>query len=763
MIKKELEVTINSIFHDAKVRRHEYLTVEHLLYAILHDTFGKEILTNCNGDFSRLKSSIEKFFDEKVPKLPQSKHGDPILTVGFQRIIQRAMLQVQASGKIEVDAGDLLAALYFEEDSFAVHFLEIEEISRMDILNYVSHGTSKIFDAPCDFNENVENEPSDELKKEAIQNPLSLFTICLNDKAQRGEIDPLIGRNTELQRTILTLIKRKKNNVVFVGEPGVGKTALVEGLALKIHQGAVPEVLKDTRIFMLDMGSILAGTKYRGDFESRLKATMKSLQKIPKVVLFIDEIHTLVGAGSTSGGAMDAANILKPLLNSGTFRCIGATTHEEYKNFFQKDRALSRRFQKIDLQEPSTKEAIRILKGLKASYEEFHGVKFTSKAIKAAVELASKFVNEKFLPDKAIDLIDEAGAKIRLKRSHERPKFIGVREIERTVAKIANIPSRCLSKSDLEGLSNLEIELKAVVFGQDDSIHSLVKAVKTARAGLVPAQKPIGSYLFIGPTGVGKTEIAKQLAAVLNVKFARFDMSEYMEKHSVSRLIGAPPGYIGFDQGGLLTDVIRKFPYCVLLLDEIEKAHPDIFSVLLQVMDGASLTDNSGRKADFRNVILIMTSNAGAIEMDKGYIGFGERLSGTFEKGMDAVKKLFNPEFRNRLDAIIPFNPLSPAIMLKVVDKFLLELEKILAQKHIRLIFSEEAKFWLSEKGFDPRQGARPLSRVIQRKIKEPLAEEILFGKLRNGGEVQISIDKSELNFSFSHLKNLETTFSRKS
>jgi ATP-dependent Clp protease ATP-binding subunit ClpA len=602
---------------------------------------------------------------------------------------------------------------------------------------------------PC-IEENDEDgavHPEGEQKK--ARDPLGLFATDLTEKAEKGDLDPLVGRENELKRTVQVLSRRRKNNIVFVGEPGVGKTAVVEGLALKIHEGHVPDMLKGTRIFALDMGGLLAGTKYRGDFEARLKSTIKSIEKIPGAILFIDEIHTIVGAGATSGGSLDASNILKPVLISGRLRCIGATTYEEYKNYFEKDRALSRRFQKIEIQEPDIKETFAILKGLKEYYENFHGVKYTDNALKAAAELSAKYVNDRYLPDKAIDVVDEAGALLKLSPSRKRKKIIGPKEVEKVVARMAKIPSRTISTSDMDKLKVLDAELRRVVFGQDDAIASLVSSIKRARAGLGSPEKPIGSFLFTGPTGVGKTEISKQMASVLGIQFIRFDMSEYMEKHTVARLIGAPPGYVGFDQGGLLTDAIRKHPYSVLLLDEVEKAHPDIFSILLQVMDYATLTDHNGKKADFRNVILIMTSNAASQEMDRNVIGFGDRRTDNQSKGTAAVNKLFSPEFRNRLDAIITFKPLTSEIMKKVVDKFIHELQNQLQGKKTRIAVSEGARDWLAEKGFDPRYGARPLGRVIQTEIKDILSEEILFGKLSNGGEVYIDIDLDRLRFEY--------------
>jgi ATP-dependent Clp protease ATP-binding subunit ClpA len=747
MISKELELTIEATIRDAERRRHEYLTVEHILFALLHDEWGIEIITNCGGNVARLKAMLEEFFEKQTPKLPEGLNTPPQPTVGFRRVIHTAIEHVRSAEKQEADAGDILSAIFLERESHAVYFLESEGITRLDVLNYISHGISKRGYESLESYNPTETIPERQYLPKG--DPLKLFTVDLVQKAAEGGIDPLIGRERELERTIQVLSRRRKNNVVFVGEPGVGKTAIVEGLALKIHKGEVPEALKKARIFMLDMGGMLAGTKYRGDFEARMKATIKSLESIPGAILFIDEIHTIVGAGATSSSSLDASNILKPILNSGKLQCIGASTYEEYKNYFEKDRALSRRFQKIEIHEPTVKETIEILKGLKNYYERFHGVRYTETAIRAAAELSAKYINDKYLPDKAIDVIDEAGALLKLSPEYKRKKTVGQHEVEAIVAKIAKIPERTVSTSDAERLKRLEDELKKVVFGQDDAIHTLVSSIKRARAGLGNPDKPIGSFLFTGPTGVGKTEVSKQMASVLGIQFIRFDMSEYMEKHTVARLIGAPPGYVGFDQGGLLTDAIRKHPYSVLLLDEIEKAHPDIFSILLQVMDYATLTDNTGKKADFRNVILIMTSNAGTSEMSQSVIGFGDRTKDTQAKGKDAINKLFSPEFRNRLDAIITFNPLTPEIMKKVVDKFINELQQQLSQKRVIINISDRARDWLSEHGYDVQYGARPLARLIQTEIKDALSEEVLFGRLSKGGNVYIDLDKDRLTFKY--------------
>jgi len=754
MINKALSLALDAIIRDAKNRRHEYLTAEHILFALLHDEAGCDIITGCGGDVVRLKQAVESFFVKNVPLLPPGKNVNPSPAIGFQRVIQRAINHVHSAEKTEVEAGDLLAALFGETDSFAVHFLEMEGISRLDILNYISHGSAQLNpdEQKGAKQEDPMREPgpdSTEPKRFVSKEPLKLYAVNLNEKAAAGDIDPLVGRAMELERTIQVLCRRRKNNVVFVGEPGVGKTALVEGLALKIDQGDVPDPIKETTIYALDMGALLAGTKYRGDFEARLKATLKELEKIPGVILFIDEIHTVVGAGATSGGSMDASNLLKPALNSGRLRCIGATTYEEFKNNFDKDRALSRRFQKIEIAEPGIEETIDILKGLRSYYEDFHQVNYTDGAIKAAAELSAKYINDKFMPDKAIDVIDEAGATKKLAARGKKKPVVGVKEIGAIVANMAKIPSADLSSSDAQKLQELETKLKDAVFGQDSAIHSMVAAIKRSRAGLGIPERPIGCFLFAGPTGVGKTEVSKQMAAVLGVKFLRFDMSEYMEKHTVSRLIGAPPGYVGFDQGGLLTDAIRKHPYSVLLLDEIEKAHPDVFGILLQVMDYATLTDNNGKKADFRNVILIMTTNAGAKEMDKGAIGFGDRRAHARSRGDEAIKKLFNPEFRNRLDAIVSFNPLTPAVMKRVVDKFLAELNRQLASKKVVLETTDAVCDWLAEKGYDDKFGARPLGRLIQTEIKDVLSEELLFGRLKKGGHVKACLEEGKIVFDY--------------
>lgn len=740
MINRELELTFAAAIKEAKSRRHEFFTLEHILYAMLHDVAGRRILYHCGADLDELKARLDTFLTEKVEKLPEGVDQDPIQTMSVQRALQRAILHVHSAEKKEVDAGDILAAMFYEENSYAVYFLKSQGISRLDVLSYISHGISKVPDAELDeLGESPSLTPSGTKQENRRASALESFTINLIEKAAEGSIDPLIGRGEEILRTLQILGRRTKNNPIFVGDPGVGKTAIAEGLALRIFQKDVPESFLNVEIYALDMGALLAGTKFRGDFEARLKAILQELKKKPGAILFIDEIHTVVGAGATSGGSMDASNILKPVLVAGGLRCIGSTTYEEYKNYFEKDRALSRRFQKIEIREPSVEETYMILLGLKSYYEKHHNIRYTDAALRTAAELAARHINDRYMPDKAIDVIDETGASLRLKKDRRVRRVVGPKDIEQVVARIAKIPPRSVSSSDQLRLQSLEVELKGVVFGQDSAIEALAKAIKRSRAGLRVPEKPIGSFLLIGPTGVGKTEVAKQLARTLGVNFLRFDMSEYMEKHTVARLIGAPPGYIGFDQGGLLTDAIRKQPYSVLLLDEIEKAHPDLFSILLQVMDHATLTDNNGKKADFRNVILLMTSNAGAREMAASSIGFGGKQEDhRAAKGLKAVENLFSPEFRNRLDGIVGFNSLNIDIMQSIVDKFIRELEVQLSEKRVRLVLSPAARLWLAENGYDTAFGARPLSRLIQTEIKDVLADEILFGRLQNGGRVLI-------------------------
>jgi ATP-dependent Clp protease ATP-binding subunit ClpA len=744
MISKELSATLGFAVREAKKRRHEYVSIEHILFAIINDQTGIEIVENCGGSIDNLITALENFFEEKIERIPEGDDYVLQQTIGFQRVIQRAVNHARSAEKNEVAIGDVLASIFLEKDSHAEYFLSEEGISRLDVLNYVSHSVTKT--PYADEPGGLAKPGKEERRKKA--NPLELFTSDLVKLAEEGKLDPLIGRETELERTMQVLCRRRKNNPVFVGDPGVGKTALAEGLAQKIQKADVPELLQDIQIFSLDLGGLLAGTKFRGDFEQRLKGVIAELQKRPKAILFIDEIHTIVGAGATSSGSMDASNILKPVLASGEIRCIGSSTFEEYKNHFEKDRALSRRFEKIEIIEPPVSETIQILKGLRSRYEEHHGIEYADAALKSAAELSVKYLRDRFLPDKAIDVIDEAGAYIRLTGSKRR-KRINPADIEKIVAKMARVPTQSVSTSDKNKLENLEDGLKQVVFGQDDAIKALVTSIKRSRAGLGTPERPVGCFLFTGPTGVGKTEVSRQVAFNLGVEFIRFDMSEYMEKHAVARLIGAPPGYIGFDQGGLLTDGIRKHPHSVLLLDEIEKAHLDLFNILLQVMDHATLTDNTGRKADFRNVILMMTSNAGSREMSSASIGFGHTHKDAESKGKKAIERLFSPEFRNRLDEIIAFNALNLEIMELIVDKFIAELNQQLAIKKVALTISPQVRTWLAKKGHDPAYGARPLSRVIQSEIKDMLSDEILFGKLQNGGHIALDLEDEKLTFGF--------------
>jgi ATP-dependent Clp protease ATP-binding subunit ClpA len=735
-----LEKALHQAMNLARERNHEFATLEHLLLALTDDRETIAVLTGCDVDVDALKSDLEDFINEELDSLIVANGQDARPTAAFQRVIQRAVIHVQSSGREEVTGANVLVAIFAERESHAAYFLEQQDMSRLDAVNFISHGITKSGPSEerkvrgADDGDN-QSEGGAEAKKSSA---LADFCVNLNEKARSGKIDPLIGRDAELRRTIQVLCRRSKNNPIYVGDAGVGKTAIAEGLARKIVEGDVPEVLKEAVIYSLDMGSLLAGTRYRGDFEERLKAVMKELEKLPNSVLFIDEIHTMIGAGATSGGALDASNLLKPALASGAIRCIGSTTYKEYRQFFEKDRALVRRFQKIDVNEPSVPDAIEIVKGLRPYFEEFHKIKYTDDALKAAVELSARYINDRKLPDKAIDVLDETGASQMLVTEDLRKKVIDVEDIEATIATIARIPPKTVTKSDAELLSGLEQSLKTVVFGQDQAIIALTSAIKLARAGLREPEKPIGSYLFTGPTGVGKTEVAKQLADTLGVELLRFDMSEYMERHTVSRLIGAPPGYVGFDQGGLLTDGVDQHPHCVVLLDEIEKAHPDLYNILLQVMDHGKLTDHNGKSVDFRNVILIMTSNVGASELARSPIGFGrKREQGDDE---DAINRTFTPEFRNRLDAIISFAPLPREVVRRVVEKFVLQLEGQLAERGVTIILQPEAADWLAERGYDERMGARPLGRVIQEHIKKPLADQVLFGELVNGGTVTVAV-----------------------
>jgi len=748
MISKELETTLNFALKEAKSRRHEYVSLEHLLYALLRDRDGKSAIIACGGDIERLNKALEEFFVGQMEKLPAGLDRNPQQTLSFHRVLQRAVIHAQSAERKEVNGANILIAMFREADSYAVYLLEEQGVTRFDLVNFVSHGVSKVGGEEEPAAPHEEDDHDEEGRPAKRVNPLEAFTVNLVDKASRGNIDPLIGRDDEIERTIHVLCRRRKNNPIYVGDPGVGKTAIAEGLALKIHHGQVPDILKSAVIYALDMGALLAGTKFRGDFEARLKGVLNGLKKQPDSILFIDEIHTIVGAGATSGGSMDASNILKPALASGELKCIGSTTYHDYKSYFERDRALARRFQKIEVPEPSNEEAIKILEGLKPHYEKHHGVHYSSGAIRAAVKLSAKHINDRRLPDKAIDVIDEVGAAVKIQPADKRRKMIGAKDIEKIVAKIAKIPPRSVSASDKEQLQNLDRDLKLVVFGQDSAIDMLASTIKLSRSGLGQPEKPIGCFLFAGPTGVGKTELAKQLAKTMGIEFLRFDMSEYMEKHTVSRLIGAPPGYVGFDQGGLLTDGINRNPYAVLLLDEIEKAHPDLFNILLQVMDHATLTDNNGKKADFRNIVMIMTTNAGAREMSGAVIGFGERSN--VGKGKEAIEKMFSPEFRNRLDAMITFNALSQENIERVVDKFIIELDQQLNERKVFLELTDKARKWFAEHGYDPTFGARPMARLIQNEIKRVLADEILFGKLANGGKVEVDENDGKLVFAYS-------------
>lgn len=746
MISKGLSAILSYAVKEARKRRHEYVCIEHILYAIVNDSGGIEIVETCGGDVGNIQNELENFFTKEMDKVPEDKEYVLQQTMQFQRVIQRAVNHARSAEKESVYIGDILASMLEEKKSHAAYFMAAEGITRLDVLNVISHGTRG---EP--FKEGPENGVvSGKKGKKKKTDPLEAFTIDLVDRAINGKLDPLIGREMEMERTIHVLCRRRKNNPVFVGEAGVGKTAMAEGLAQLIAKNDIPDILEDAKIYSLDLAALLAGTKYRGDFEQRLKAVIASLQKIKNAILFIDEIHTIVGAGATSSGSLDASNILKPSLMTGELRCIGATTYEEFKNFFDKDRAFSRRFEKIEIAEPSVPDTIKILKGLKSCYEDHHNIKYTEKALKAASELSAKYINERFLPDKAIDVIDEAGVLLRLSKSKTR-KQVQPSDIEKVVSKIAKIPTQSVTTSDRSKLGDLDKRLKEKIFGQDEAIELLVKAIKRSRAGMSASERPIGSFLFTGPTGVGKTEVAKQISRLLGVQFLRFDMSEYMEKHAVARLIGAPPGYIGFEQGGLLTDQVRKHPYSVILLDEIEKAHIDMFSILLQVMDHAALTDNNGKTADFRNIILIMTSNAGAREMVSASIGFaGDTLSDPGSKGKKAVDEYFSPEFRNRLDDIIMFKSLNLKIMEKVVDKFIDELEPQLTAKKITLKLSNNARQWLAKKGFDPHFGARPLDRLIQKEIIDVLTDQILFGRLAKGGALYVKVKDGNLMFTYS-------------
>lgn len=745
MLSKELEFTLNLAFKEAREKKHEFMTVEHLLLALLDNPAAAAILRACSADMEKLRRDLINFVEETTPVLPDNSDREIQPTLGFQRVLQRAVFQVQSSGKKQVTGANVLVAIFNEQESQAVYFLSKQNVTRLDVVNYISHGISKV-------HEDESGEPlvggststDEDANIEApAKTPLETYTVNLNEQARRGRIDPLIGRKPEIERTIQILCRRRKNNPLYVGDAGVGKTALAEGLAKKIVDREVPEVLLNSTIYALDLGALLAGTKYRGDFEKRLKAVLNQLNKETDAILFIDEVHTIIGAGAASGGAMDASNMIKPVLASGELKCIGSTTFQEYRGIFEKDRALARRFQKINIDEPTIEESIQILEGLKGRFEEHHGVKYTHRALRSAVELSERYINERFLPDKAIDVIDEAGAIQRLQPVSKRKKTIGVFDIEGIVAKIARIPPKSVSKSDRDSLRTLTRDLKLVIFGQDNAIETLASSMKMSRSGLGNIERPIGSFLFSGPTGVGKTEVTRQLANIMGIELIRFDMSEYMERHTVSRLIGAPPGYVGFDQGGLLTEAVNKNPHSVVLLDEVEKAHPDVFNLLLQVMDHGTLTDNNGRKADFRNVVLIMTTNAGAEQMSRPSIGFTKQ-DHTGDNS-EVIKRTFSPEFRNRLDAVIQFKSLAPETVRFVVDKFIVELETQLEEKGVELCIDAGAREWLAVHGFDPIMGARPMARIIKDNIKKPLAEELLFGDLEDGGYVNVSEENGKL------------------
>lgn len=749
MLNRELEVTLNLAFKEARTKRHEFMTVEHLLLALLDNEAAATVLRACGASIDKLRHDLQEFIDSTTPLIPQhDEERETQPTLGFQRVLQRAVFHVQSSGKREVTGANVLVAIFSEQESQAVFLLKQQNVARIDVVNYIAHGISKVPGQAAPSESDAELQDEEAAESSSSSQPLDAYASNLNEQARQGRIDPLVGREHEVERVTQILARRRKNNPLLVGEAGVGKTAIAEGLAKRIVDRQVPDLLADSVVYSLDMGALLAGTKYRGDFEKRFKALLNELRKRPHAILFIDEIHTIIGAGAASGGVMDASNLLKPLLSSGEIRCIGSTTFQEYRGIFEKDRALARRFQKVDVVEPSVEDTIGILQGLKSRFEQHHAIAYTDEALRAAAELASRYINDRHMPDKAIDVIDEAGAYQRLLPEERRVKCIDVPQVEDIVAKIARIPPKHVSTSDKELLRNLERDLKLTVFGQEEAIDSLATAIKLSRAGLKSPDKPVGSFLFAGPTGVGKTEAARQLAKSLGVELIRFDMSEYMERHTVSRLIGAPPGYVGFDQGGLLTEAITKTPHCVLLLDEIEKAHPEVFNLLLQVMDHGTLTDNNGRKADFRNVILILTTNAGAETAARASIGFTQQDHTT--DAMEVIKKSFTPEFRNRLDAIIQFGRLSHEVIKSIVDKFLIELQAQLEDKHVTLEVTEAARGWLAERGYDVQMGARPMARLIQDKIKRPLAEEILFGELsEHGGVVHIDVNGDELVFEY--------------
>ncbi|MEH6649780.1 MAG: ATP-dependent Clp protease ATP-binding subunit ClpA [Motiliproteus sp.] len=750
MLNKELELTLSLAFQEARDKRHEFMTVEHLLLALLRNHSAIKVLQSCGVDIDRLRSSLNAFVESTTPLIPvEDDERETQPTLGFQRVLQRAVFHVQSSGKSEVTGANVLVAIFSEQESQAVYCLNQQGIERIDVINYISHGIPRVLDSDQSAEE---VEPAEESADGgADASPLTKYAINLNVEAASGKIDPLVGRQQEVERVIQILSRRRKNNPLLVGEAGVGKTAIAEGLAKLIVDDQVPDVISDSVVYSLDMGALLAGTKYRGDFEKRLKGLLAEVKNKAGSILFIDEIHTIIGAGAASGGAMDASNLLKPMLSSGDLRCIGSTTYQEFRGIFEKDRALARRFQKVDVLEPSVEETFQILQGLQSRFEEHHKLSYSQEALRAASELADRYINDKHMPDKAIDVVDEAGAYQQLKPESERKELIEVVDVEAIVAKIAQIPPKSVSASDKQALAKLEDNLKMVVFGQDTAIETLSAAIKLSRAGLKEPQKPVGSFLFAGPTGVGKTEVTNQLARIMGIELVRLDMSEYMERHTVSRLIGAPPGYVGYDQGGLLTEAVTKTPHCVLLLDEIEKAHPDVFNLLLQVMDNGSLTDNNGRKADFRNVILVMTTNAGAEDISRRSMGFSHQDHST--DGMEAIRKLFTPEFRNRLDGIIQFAALNPEVITGVVDKFLVQLQVQLDDKQVHLLVDEDARNWLAVHGYDEKMGARPMARLIQEEIKKPLAEQVLFGELSDGGEVRVSVEADSLSFDYEAAK----------
>lgn len=742
MLSKELELTLNLAFKGARDKRHEFMTVEHLLLSLMENLAAIEVLRACHANLDQLRVELTTFVDETTPLIPMNEHHrETQPTLGFQRVLQRAVFHVQSAGKEEVTGANVLAAIFSEQESQAVYFLKKENVTRLDVVNFISHGINRLEEHE---DSDLPPNPEDDMSQDSsIRSPLESYATNLNNQAKIGKIDPLVGRDDEIQRTVQILCRRRKNNPLFVGEAGVGKTAIVEGLAKLVIEEKVPDAIKNSTIYALDLGSLLAGTKYRGDFEKRLKALLQQLKREPGAILFIDEIHTIIGAGAASGGVMDASNLIKPLLASGDLKCIGSTTFQEYRGIFEKDRALARRFQKIDVKEPSVEETVHILKGLRERFEQHHAVRYSCAALRAAAEMAERYISDRFLPDKAIDVVDEAGAYQRLLPPHKRKKLIGVSDIERIVAKMARVPEKSVSASDKNALKNLERDLKLVIFGQDEAVEALADSIKMGRSGLADPERPVGCFLFAGPTGVGKTELTRQLAGLLGIELLRFDMSEYMESHTVSRLIGAPPGYVGFDQGGLLTDNVNKHPHCVLLLDEIEKAHPDVYNLLLQVMDHGSLTDTNGRKTDFRHVILVMTTNAGAEDMIRSSMGFTEQDHST--DGLTILKKKFSPEFRNRLDAIIQFKPLLPNAIDLIVEKLITELQNRLAEKHVVLAVDDPARDWLASHGYDRQMGARPMARLVKEKLKKPLANELLFGSLMEGGRVHVTVENGEL------------------